>query len=57
MRNAGIWNMLFGLLAIGLGASGRFNLMFTNSPFALIAVGAAIFLWGVFQFVRSRKAR
>ncbi len=57
MKHAGVWNMLFGLLAIGLGASGRFNLMFTNSPLALVAVGAAIFLWGVFQFVRARRGR
>ena len=53
----GIWNMLFGAVAIGLGATGRFNLMFTDSPWALCAVGAAIFAYGVFQFVRARRGR
>lgn len=48
--------MLFGAVAIALGASGKFNLMFTDSPYALVAVGVAIFLYGVFQFVRSRRA-
>ena len=28
----GIWNMLFGAVAIGLGLTGRFKLMFTDSP-------------------------
>ena len=55
--SAGIWNMLFGALAIALGASGKFNLMFTNSPLALVGVGVAIFLYGVFQLVRSRRGR
>lgn len=55
--SAGIWNMLFGALAIGLGASGKFNLMFTNSPYALVALGVAIFCYGVFQFIRSRRGR
>lgn len=53
----GVWNMIFGALAIGLGATGRFTLMFTNSPYALVAVGVAIFAYGVFQFVRSRRRR
>lgn len=53
----GIWNMLFGAVAIGLGLTGKFKLMFTDSTWALSAVGAAIFCYGVFQFVRSRRGR
>ena len=53
----GIWNMIFGALAIGLGLSGKFHLMFVDSPWALPAVGAAIFAYGVYQFVRARRSR
>lgn len=51
------WNMIIGLLAIAAGLSGRFTLLFTNSPWALVALGAAIFGYGVFQFVRARRGR
>lgn len=49
--------MLFGAVAVGLGLSGKFHLMFVDSPWALPAVGAAIFAYGVYQFVRARKNR
>lgn len=51
----GIWNMVFGAVFVAMGLSGRFTLAFTNSQWALVAVGAAIAGWGVVQFVRHRK--
>lgn len=49
--------MVVGAIAIALGATGKFNLMFTNSPLALIGLGVAIFAYGLFQFVRARRGR
>ena len=51
---AGVWNLGFGLLGVGLGLSGKFALLGTNSPMALVVVGAALAAWGVVQIVRSR---
>lgn len=48
--------MIMGALAIAAGASGRVSLIFTRSPLLLVAVGAAIFLWGLSQYRRSRRA-
>jgi hypothetical protein len=51
---AGVWNLGFGLLGVGLGLSGKFALLGTNSPTALVVVGGALAAWGVVQIVRSR---
>ena len=53
---AGSWNIIFGLIAIAAGASGRFHLIGTQSPMALIVLGAAITLFGLYQFIRSKRA-
>lgn len=51
---AGVWNVLVGIAAIAAGLSGRVAI-FTNSSTALIVIGAAIALLGVYQLIRSRK--
>lgn len=50
----GVWNVLVGVAAIAAGLSGKV-VIFTNSSWALIAIGAAITLLGVYQIVQSRK--
>lgn len=45
-------NILFGIIFIVGGLSGKLALIGTNSPGALAAVGAGMVLWGVFQ-IRS----
>lgn len=51
---AGVWNILFGLGAIAAGASGRFTLLFTHSPLALMVAGGALAAYGTYQLVRDR---
>ena len=42
-------NILFGIIFIIGGLSGKLVLIGTNSSGALAAVGAGMLLWGVFQ--------
>jgi hypothetical protein len=51
---AGVWNLVFGLVAAVAGASGRFQLLGTSSSTALIVVGGLLALFGAIQLVRSR---
>jgi hypothetical protein len=51
----GIWNLLFGLVAIAFGASGQFALMGTNSSQLLLGAGALVAFIGVIQLWRSRR--
>jgi hypothetical protein len=46
--------LLFGLVAVGAGASGRYALPFTDSPPALVVAGAALALLGLVQLIRAR---
>jgi hypothetical protein len=52
---AGIWNLGFGLLAIGLGYSGKFVLPFTTNPMYLVGAGVVIAVLGVVQIARARS--
>jgi len=52
---AGIWNLLFGLIAIAAGASGRFQLLFVGSSTALIVAGAIVAAFGVIQVFSARR--
>lgn len=52
-----IWNIVFGLLAIGGALSGRFKLPLTEGPYPLLAVGVAITALGVYQAVKARGRR
>jgi hypothetical protein len=57
---AGVWNLLFGLLAVGLGLSGRFVLLGMSGPngsTALVVVGGILAAWGAIQLARSRGQR
>jgi hypothetical protein len=51
---AGVFNFIFGIAAIGLGLSGKFQLIGTGSSTALAVFGGVVAAWGVFQLVRSR---
>ncbi len=55
MRRPGVWNIVFGVIAIAGGASGRLTLLFTGSSAALVVAGAALAAFGVFQLVRSYR--
>ena len=50
--SAGVWNLIFGIVAIGAGLSGKFTLLGTHSSTALVVVGAGIAALGVYQLVR-----
>jgi hypothetical protein len=52
---AGIWNLVFGILAIIAGLSGRFTLIGTHSSTALYVVGGCIAALGVYQLVRRAQ--
>ena len=44
-----MFNIVMGLLAIAAGLSGKFALLGTDSPYALVGVGVALFAYGAFQ--------
>ena len=48
-----MWNIVIGVLMIIAGLSGQFALVFTDSRWPLIALGAAIAVWGVYQVSTS----
>jgi hypothetical protein len=50
----GIWNLVFGLVFVGLGLSRHFTLFGTDSPTLLVGAGAVLALFGVVQLARSR---
>ena len=52
----GVLNIVFGLIMLVGGLSGKLPLIGTNSSVALAAIGAAVLVWGIVQFVRSRTA-
>jgi hypothetical protein len=52
---AGVWNIVFGLVAIAAGASGRFALLGTSSPALLMGAGGALAAFGGYQLWRDRK--
>ncbi len=54
---SGMWNLGFGLVAVAAGASGQFVLPGTNSPTPLVAVGAVLAAFGVYQMWRARSRR
>jgi hypothetical protein len=53
---AGAWNLIFGLVAVVAGVSGKFALLGTGSPTALIVAGGLLAAFGLFQLVRSRRS-
>ncbi len=58
----GVWNLLFGLVAVAFGLSkqlgdtsgGSFVLLGTNSSGLLVGAGALVAFIGVIQLLRSR---
>ena len=50
-----MWNIVWGLLMIGGGASGQLALRGTNSSGALIAVGGILIAVGIFQMARAKS--
>jgi hypothetical protein len=51
---SGFWNLGFGLVAIAAGATGKFQLIGTESSTALMVAGGAVAALGVFQLWKSR---
>lgn len=51
---SGVWNLGFGLVAVGAGASGEFALPGTHSPTPLIVAGALLAVFGVYQLWKSK---
>lgn len=52
---SGVWNLLFGLIAVVAGASGRFELLFVGGSTALVVVGALVAAFGAFQIGRAYR--
>jgi hypothetical protein len=50
-----MWNVVFGAVFIIGGLSGKLALRGTQSSGALVAVGAGLVVWGIFQIVRAQK--
>jgi len=53
----GIINIIVGLLCVGLGLSGKFVLLGTQSSIPLVVVGAGVAGYGVFRIYRERRHR
>jgi hypothetical protein len=51
---AGVFNIIFGFIAIGLGFSGKMQLIGTGSSMALAVFGGVVAVWGIVQIVRDR---
>jgi hypothetical protein len=54
--STGIFNIVVGLVLVGLGASGRFKLI-GMSPVALMVVGGVVAAFGAFQIIRAIAKR
>jgi hypothetical protein len=54
---AGVWNIVFGLVAVAAGASGKYALPFTSSPLPLMVLGGAVAAFGAYQLFRDRGRR
>jgi hypothetical protein len=52
---AGVWNLLFGLVAVAAGVSGRFELPLIGGSTSLIIAGALVAAYGVFQIGRAYR--
>jgi hypothetical protein len=55
VMKAGYWNIGLGVVAIAMGASGRFALLGTGSPMWLMIAGGALAAFGGYQLWRDRK--
>ena len=51
---SGMWNLIFGLVAVAAGASGQFALMGTSSSSLLMVAGGVVASLGAFQLWKSR---
>ena len=50
-----MWNIIIGGAFIVGGLSGKLALRGTDSSIALVAIGAALVVWGIVQLVRRPK--
>ena len=48
-------NIIFGIIAVIGGATGKLALIGTNSSGALVAVGIGLIIWGGIQVARSAQ--
>jgi len=48
-----MWNLIIGIIFIGLGLSGRFTLFGINSPWALVGLGVILAIWGGVQMYQG----
>jgi hypothetical protein len=51
-----MWNVIIGGVFIVGGLSGKLALRGTDSSMALVAIGAALVVWGIVQLARRAKA-
>lgn len=52
----GVVNIIFGLIMLGGGLSGKLALIGTNSSWALAGIGGVVLGIGVAQFVRGLRS-
>ncbi|MCB1229213.1 MAG: hypothetical protein KDN19_03040 [Verrucomicrobiae bacterium] len=50
-----MWNIIFGIVFIIGGLSGKLALLGTNSGNLLALVGAGLLVWGIVQVIRARR--
>jgi len=50
-----MWNLIFGIVFIIGGLSGKLALIGTNSSAALVVVGVLMTIWGGVQIAKSRS--
>ncbi len=51
-----MWNIIFGVIFIVGGLSGKLALRFTGSSEALVVIGVGLLIWGIFQLARQKGA-
>lgn len=52
---AGVWNLVFGVLFMAGGLSGKIVLLGTHSSEAAAVVGGLMMAWGASQLYRARN--
>ncbi|MBN1909411.1 MAG: hypothetical protein JW818_06710 [Pirellulales bacterium] len=51
-----MWNIVFGIICVVGGLSGKLVLRGTNNSYALVAVGVGLLIWGLVQVNRGRQS-
>jgi len=50
-----MFNIIIGIIFVVGGLSGKLALIGTSSSAAIVAVGAGLVVWGIYQVLQSRR--